>query len=222
MCANVDKAIQAIASNLSEYKKLDSTERHIYLHWVITRTMTLLGSERPVLVGGGAVEFYTGVRFATGDLDIVAPNVETCESALEKIGFQRVVGDKYYISRTLGALVDVHGSRLVSSERTIEVIYKKTPLSVVSPEDCIVERLASYRRHTSSLDLLNAFLISYHNRDRLDVLHLQERIGSLDLWEYYRTVQNISRELTLHESGVDEAAGELIQFMKRGPKPCAF
>ena len=222
MITQVDKAIEVLASKMAEYKKLDPSERHIFLFWILTQAITLLGADRPILVGGGAVEFYTGVRFATGDLDIVAPDVDSCAQVLASLGFQRPESSRHFVSRSLGALVDVHGARLVPSETTVDLVYRKVPLQLVGPEDCIAERLASYRRHGSSLDLLNAFLIAYHNKERLDIDHLQTRIGTLDLWEQYRAIQDISRELVCHHSGVDEAASELIHFMKKGPKPCAF
>ena len=222
MVQQTDKALEHLSARLDEYKKLDPTERHIFLLWLITQGMTALNAERPILVGGGAVEFYTGVRFATGDLDIVAPDLDACGRILQALGFEHFAHQKYFVSRSLGALIDVHGTRLVPRERTIDLVYRKVPLEVVGPEDCIAERLAGYRRHGSSLDFLNAFLIAYHNKDRINMDHLQERIGALDLWEQYRAIQDVSRELVLHNIGSDEAAGRLIHFMKKGARPCAF
>jgi hypothetical protein len=222
MITQTDKALEGLAARLDEYKRLDPTERHVFLFWLITQGMTALDAERPILVGGGAVELYTCVRFATGDLDIVAPDRKTCSRILQALGFEHFKNEKYFVSRSLGALIDVHGTRLATRETTVDLVYRKVPLEVVGPEDCIAERLSSYRRHGSSLDLLNAFLIAYHNKDRIDMDHLLERIGSLDLWEQYRAIQDISRELVCHDSGVDEAAGQLIQFMKKGSRPCAF
>jgi hypothetical protein len=222
MITTADKALEHLAEKLAEYKKLEPSERHIFLLWILTQAVTILGADRPILVGGGAVEFYTGVRFATGDLDIVAPDAGICAQALLSLGFQKPESDRHYVSRTLGALVDVHGVQLVPTETTIDLVYRKVPLQVVGPEDCIAERLASYRRHGSSLDLLNAFLIAYHNKERLDLDHLQDRIGTLDLWEQYSAIQDISRELVCHDTGADTAASELIHLMKQGPKPCAF
>jgi hypothetical protein len=222
MTTQIDKALDTLSARLAEYKKLDLSERHIFLLWIITQGLTLTGAERPILVGGGAVEFFTGVRFATGDLDIVAPDKALCEMVLLSLGFEKPATGRHFISRSLGTLVDVHGSRLVGSEKTVELVYRKVPLLLVSPEDCIAERLASYRRHGSSLDLLNAFLIVYHNKERLNLDHLHQRIGSLDLWDYFSSVQDVSRGLDYHQRGVDEAAGEIIRIMKEGPQPCAF
>ena len=217
MGGQTNKTIENLALKLGDYRSLDPTERHFFLLWAITRAVGILGGKRPILVGGGAVEFYTGMRFATWDLDLITPSEELTKEALKELGFQESEEDNLYVNRNIGALVHLHGERLWSNETTVEVIYRKVPLLLVAPEDCIVERLTAYRRYGSSLDFLNAFLIAYHNADRLDVAHLQERIGALDLWEYYRPIQHISRGLICHFTGVDEAASELIHFLKREP-----
>jgi hypothetical protein len=222
MTTPVDKALEHLAAKLPEFKQLDLTERHMFLLWAITQGTNLIGVDRPILVGGGAIEFYTGVRFSTGDLDLVVEDKVACEKVLESLGFIKASESKYYVNRELGSLVDLHGARLGRNEETVDVTYRKVPLSVVSPEDCIAERLAGYRKHESTLDLLSAFFVLHHNHNLLDHERLQERIGSLDVWEQYRLIQAVSRHLVLHHTGVDEAAGELIQFIKKGVHSCAF
>jgi hypothetical protein len=223
MLTDTAKALDSLSKCVREYKDLEATsERHLFLLWLITRGMTALGAERPILVGGGAVELYTSVRFATGDLDIVAPDIDTCEMVLRALDFEQPANSGHHVNRDIAALVEIHGGVLFKGEEPIELVYRKVPLLIASPEDCIAERLASYRRHGSSLDLLNAFLISYHQRDRLDVEHLQARVSALDLWDHLSAIQCIGRNLVLNMSGTDEAAAELIHLMKDGPAPCAF
>src|SRR5882724_9171336 len=47
------------------------------------------GYERPVLVGGGAVEFYTGGAVVSGDFDVVTDAQTVFEAALVELGFKR-------------------------------------------------------------------------------------------------------------------------------------
>lgn len=47
------------------------------------------GFARPVLVGGAAVEFYTGGAVVSGDFDIVAGSLGPIEAALIELGFVR-------------------------------------------------------------------------------------------------------------------------------------
>ena len=143
-------------TKLPDLRHFDSTpERHIYLLWIVTRATTILGGERPILVGGGAVEFYTGIRISTGDLDLVAPDRKICREALSNLGFERPPKTRHYINREIGALVEIHSDKLHTDEEPIEVVYRKTPLLLISPEDCLTERLAKFRKHGSTLDLLN-------------------------------------------------------------------
>ncbi len=44
----------------------------------------------------------------------------------------------------------------------------------------------------------------------------------IDLWDFYRPVQDISRALVINDIGTDEAAAALIQFMKKGESQCGF
>jgi len=223
MATQTDKALNHLAEKLSDFRRLDvSPERHVYLLWVLTRGVTLLGGERPIMVGGGAIEFYTGIRFATGDLDLVSPDLKLTEEVLESFGYERPSGSRHYVNRSISSLVEIHSDKLRESEELVELVYRKVPLSLVSPEDCIIQRLGSYRKHGSTLDLLNAFLISYHQHERIDMDRLTERLDSSRLWDFYRPIQDICRLLTLNQIGVDEAAASLIHFMKKGTRECGF
>ncbi len=223
MEATEEKIFKSLIERLPVCREMDtSPERHIYLHWLITKGVTLLGGERPILVGGGAIEFYTGIRFATGDLDLIAPDRKSTTLALEALGFEKPPNFRHFVNRSISALVEIHGSKLKASEQPLELVYRKVPLLLVSPEDCIADRLDSYRKFGSTLDFLNAFLISYHQMDRIEEPHLVEMIHRRKLWDFYRPLQNICRELVCDEIGVDEAAASLIHFMKKGTVECAF
>jgi hypothetical protein len=223
MDSSEHKVFRSLIERLPVCRELETTaERHIYLLWLITRGVTLLGGERPVLVGGGAVEFYTGIRFATGDLDLIAPDKKLTEEVLLELGFEKPANGRHYVNKSIAALVEIHGKKLKGKELPLELVYKKVPLLLVSPEDCITDRLYTYRKHGSTLDLLNAFLISFHQMDRIDEAHLVDMIHERKLWDFYRPLLNICRELVCEEIGVDEAAAALIQFMKRGTVECAF
>jgi len=47
------------------------------------------GYERPLLVGGGAVQFYTGGAVVSGDLDVVTDAQQVFEEVLVDLGFRR-------------------------------------------------------------------------------------------------------------------------------------
>jgi hypothetical protein len=47
------------------------------------------GAPRPVIVGGGAVELYTGGAITSGDFDLVGVREEIVGEALVEVGFRR-------------------------------------------------------------------------------------------------------------------------------------
>lgn len=54
--------------------------------------MAARGFSRPILVGGGAVEFYTGSALMTGDIDVTSPVQPELEQELQRLGFIRPSG----------------------------------------------------------------------------------------------------------------------------------
>ena len=65
--------IRELCQRLAKASKIiDLAERHIRVAAVVTLALDGVGVH-PILVGGGAVEFYTGGGYATGDIDMLAP-----------------------------------------------------------------------------------------------------------------------------------------------------
>jgi hypothetical protein len=50
------------------------------------------GFERPILVGGAAVELYTGGAVVSGDFDLVEANPPDFEKVLAEFGFEKASG----------------------------------------------------------------------------------------------------------------------------------
>lgn len=110
------------------------------------------GYPRPVLVGGAAVEFYTGGAVVSGDFDVVTPVHEQLEKALLHRGFQRPSG--------LGVLVRglthprlqigvefVSGQLFdgVSDKARIQLVLTESGGIAVPPvEDMIADRMGQY------------------------------------------------------------------------------
>ena len=58
----------------------------------VSDAMAASGLGRPVLVGGGAVEFYTGSAVMTGDIDLTSPIQPELEEEMQRFGFIRPTG----------------------------------------------------------------------------------------------------------------------------------
>ncbi len=109
------------------------------------------GEVEPILVGGGAVEFYTAGGIISGDLDLVAPEAEPIEEALISVGFDRSTGPgkprRGVVHPRLGLGVEVVSGALMdgnADRKRIKVINIRhdRSLKIIPPEDLIADRVA--------------------------------------------------------------------------------
>jgi hypothetical protein len=112
------------------------------------------GKSPPIIVGGAAVEFYTGSTIMTGDFDLVSPDQPAIEAALQKVGFRRedrmghAMRGLYHPDLNMGA--EVVSSRLLDGAadigHTVDVTTSPAGafVRIVSLEDMIADRLAQY------------------------------------------------------------------------------
>lgn len=109
------------------------------------------GGAEPVLVGGGAVEFYTAGGFLSGDLDLVAPETEAIEEALISVGFDRPTGPgqprRGVFHPGLGMGVEVVSGALMDGQadrariKVINIGHDRS-FKIIPPEDLIADRMA--------------------------------------------------------------------------------
>lgn len=109
-----------------------------FLEWAALN----LGDKTPVLVGGGAVSFYTRGAYMSSDMDFVAPDPRPFLELLEETGFEcsgryRILGDLY---------VEVPSEVLAGRYED------RGGLRVVSAEDLIVDRLCAAKFWRSEKD----------------------------------------------------------------------
>src|SRR3546814_14713805 len=58
----------------------------------ISEALAARGLPRPILVGGGAVEFYTGSAVMTGDIDLCSPAQADLDIEMQRHGFIKPQG----------------------------------------------------------------------------------------------------------------------------------
>jgi hypothetical protein len=151
------------------------------------------GLPRPVLVGGGAVEFYTGSAIMTGDIDVTSPVQPELEEELRNLGFVRPSGPgkstRGWIHPDLGLGFEVVGNSPMGDTpdeirvRLVEPIDREPAMRVLSLEDMIADRMGQYARGTAH-DMLEQArqllpLVSGANRD-----YLEQRIRTETLGDY--------------------------------------
>jgi len=147
----------------------------------LRKKMLLLGyiSERMArqnasvfLVGGQAVETYTGGVFTTGDIDITTTDTKETEALLEKLGFAKE--GMIWVSVRLGMAVHLVASypRRSVRHRTFEV--DGYLVKVVGVEDLVIDRLCAAKFWNSERDAEQAKALLNVFRDSIDEGYLEE------------------------------------------------
>lgn len=133
----------------------------------------------PVLVGGSAVELYTGGAYTTGDLDFVGHVLTPVKKALVKAGFTRL--GRHWIHEKARIFLEYPSDSLGVGERKALISVGRFRVQIVSPEDLIVDRLVAFQHWESSVDGINSFLLYRIQRDHLDDEHLEKRAEDEDV-----------------------------------------
>ena len=119
----------------------------------VSEAMVVLGYERPVLVGGAAVEIYSLSAIATGDFDIATGAQQVFEEELRRHGFVRPSGPgvatRGWIHPDLGLGFEVVASTLLdgmADRDRVRLIAADDGrhIAVIALEDIIADRMGQY------------------------------------------------------------------------------
>jgi len=142
---------------------------------IVAWIQSLFGEEAqvPILVGGGAVEIFTGGAYTTGDLDFVGSVPSSIGAILQSNGFARA--GRHWIHREGQVFVEFPGSSLGPNERSVRYSAFGHDIDLVSIEDLLVDRLGAWEYWKSGVDGANAFVLFRTCRDEVDHERLQVR-----------------------------------------------
>jgi hypothetical protein len=134
------------------------------------------------LVGGQAVETYTGGVFTTGDIDITTTDTKGTEALLEKLGFAKE--GMIWVSVRLGLAVHLVASypRRSIRHRTFEV--GGYLVKVVGVEDLVVDRLSAAKFWKSERDAEQANALLNVFRDSIDERYLEELARAENVYDF--------------------------------------
>lgn len=132
---------------------------------------------KPILVGGGALEFYTQGSYMTLDIDLVVAGRDHAKEVLEKMGFSRMPGQRSWFSEELDLSVEMPDYDLAGSmERVISVEMEDGLTAyVIGVEDLIIDRLNAYKYWKSLSDGEWAAAALLIHLDELDMEYLKAR-----------------------------------------------
>lgn len=118
----------------------------------VSEALVARGLPRPILVGGGAVEYYSGSAIMTGDLDLTFGAQEALEEELQRKGFVRPSGPgkltRGWVHPELGLSFEVVGSTPLDGaadpRRTLRIDFADNSFAVIAIEDLIADRMGQY------------------------------------------------------------------------------
>lgn len=140
-------------------------------HWV--QGLYSSGKDRPILVGGAAVELLTGGAYVTGDLDFVGSVPPAIGQELEQAGFTRE--GRHWFHEEGRVFLEFPSAVLGTGEEAGERDFDGVTVLIVSPEDLIVDRLSAWLHWGSAIDGVNAYLLYRAVHDELDIKRLKNR-----------------------------------------------
>jgi len=123
----------------------------------------LFASEPPVLVGGAAVELYTGGAYRTGDLDFVGRIPGEVSRVLAGAGFRK--RGRHWIHEKAQVLIELPSAEFDRIVRIDAIRIGEWTVVLLSPEDVLVDRLAAWKLWRVPVEGINAYLL-YRARGR--------------------------------------------------------
>lgn len=189
-----------------------SAERAVTIAAIIAEALRTIGQE-PILVGGAAVEFYTQGGYTTADIDMVAEGGPGLIQIMEELGFKKLGKD--FENRALRIYVEFPGRSLKPSERSDRIKVASRELKIISIEDLIVDRLASFKYWQSAIDGLNAMKLIETGKavpERVRQRSKEEKVN--DALEVVEEV----REEVIRKKLSPQAANRLLEKKMQGLK----
>lgn len=146
------------------------------------------GIKPPILVGGGAVEFYTMSAVVSGDFDLVGVYEENLHEALIEAGLEQYKDKgaliKYWVHKDTDIAIEFVGSRLMdgltnrSFIQTVQIGPDEGQEVFILPiEDLIADRLAQYDSNKISTDMLEQARILWRVAPEIDLVYIEKRIS---------------------------------------------
>ncbi|MEA3350382.1 MAG: hypothetical protein U9Q82_07170 [Chloroflexota bacterium] len=126
-----------------------------------------------VLTGGSVVSIYSGNRYVSKDLDFVITGFvrrSKVKKAMEEIRFEQI--GRYFEHSQVDLLVEFPGGPLSVGDQKVQEIktleYDTGTLKLLSPTDCVKDRLAAYYHWGDRQSLIQALMVAQDHKINLD------------------------------------------------------
>lgn len=151
----------------------------------ISEAMARRGLSRPILVGGAAVEYYSGSAIATGDFDLCSSVQPELEEEMQRHGFVKPSGPgkstRGWIHPDLRLGFEIVGSTPldgnVDSDHVllIEDVADGQSFAIIAVEDLIADRMGQYASGTAR-DRIDQARALFRLHPNMDLDYLEKRV----------------------------------------------
>ena len=152
----------------------DPGKRRLIALGLLTKALAPHGIE-PVLVGGGAMEFYTAGGYSTSDVDLALPSGSEIDAAFADMGFTKE--GRYWVQEDLDLLFEAPAPAGLPGENAprTDVEIEGLRIVVIGIEDLLLDRVRGWVHWQSSEDERWARRLAFLYADRIDWQYLRDR-----------------------------------------------
>lgn len=182
-------------------KRLSDIEKKIFfLTWFNEKLKAAGSCALPVLVGGSAVQLYTGGNYMSIDMDIYLDDIMPAVGILEKYGF--VKAGRHYFSAEYDLLAEFVSGRI--PEKISEIEYGEDVILVSSLEEVIIDRLnaAKWRNIPKDLEWVRVMISTGDGRG-LDMDYLCRRAAEEDIEDYLKITFQKNAEIMAKDLDIE-------------------
>ena len=166
---NLEKEILKAASI-----KDDVLKKHLLVLGILSDELYALAKKRPILVGEGAVEFYTFGSYTTGDIDLAFEDRELFGTVAGRAGFIRQ--GRHWYHPVLEVAVEIPASALEEETAPLATAAVEGKICVIiGIEDLIIDRLNAYVHWKSQSDGEWAKNLLDLNREKVNWTYLKAK-----------------------------------------------
>lgn len=166
---------------LKQIKKTESPlKRQLLMVALISNLLEQKGKTTPIVIGGGALSYYSREVYFTADIDLAYADREAMNNVLKTIGFKKK--GRYWLNEELKLAIEVPASILVGEDSPVEIVEFEEGLQckIIGLEDLIIDRLNACKYWKSEIDCEMVDLLVRKYLKELDWAYLEKQAAKPD------------------------------------------
>jgi hypothetical protein len=150
-----------------------------------------------IIVGGEAIDIWTGGTFASADIDLLVESKKIAEKLLNKFGFEKK-GNTLWLSKDLAIVIHIIESSYSGDYNKLKkMTIGKYEIQIASPEYLIKDRLCSFKfwKDNPQSDMEKTVTLLKIFSDSIDNSYLNELAKENDIEDVLDEARKIASKL---------------------------